>query len=128
MQIHPAGRHSIVVVDDDSEVRGLVVDFLQTQTDFAVVGQAANGREAVGVAARERPDVVLMDVHMPVLDGLGALPMIQAACNDAVVVLMSGDDSRDTRQAAMALGAADLLAKDSGFTSRLVPRLRELLA
>jgi CheY-like chemotaxis protein len=67
-----------VVVDDDADVRALLCRFLEDTGRVAVVGQAGNGLDAIDVVAETVPDVVLMDVRMPVMDGLEALPRVRA--------------------------------------------------
>ncbi len=69
----------VVVCDDVADFRMLLVDILQGTKGFSVVGQAENGREAIDVAGEQRPDVVLLDIAMPVMDGIEALPLIRTA-------------------------------------------------
>jgi two-component system, OmpR family, response regulator VicR len=82
----------ILVVDDEAAIRGLLVDVLH-DAHFVVL-TAANGRAAVEVAARERPDLILMDIMMPELDGPGAIRCLRALpeLEDVPIVLMSAGD------------------------------------
>jgi CheY-like chemotaxis protein len=96
----------VVVVDDEPEVRLLFRYLLAADGRFRVVGEAADGAEAVAVAERERPDAVVLDLMMPGTSGLSALPRLRAL---APVVVVS---AYDEREAAVARGARAFLAKD----------------
>jgi DNA-binding NarL/FixJ family response regulator len=83
-------RHRVVLVDDVGELRALVRIALERSGRFEVVAEAGTGTEAVGAAADEHPDLVLLDVSMPVMDGLEALPLILEASPSTRVVMLSG--------------------------------------
>jgi DNA-binding NarL/FixJ family response regulator len=102
----------VLVVDDHGVVREGLHHLLGRQPDLEVVGEAADGVEAVSLAARLRPDVVLLDLLMPVLDGVAALGEIRAASPGSRVVVLSS--SHDDRQILPALraGALSYLVKD----------------
>ena len=103
----------IVVVDDHPVVRDGLRGMLDGQADLAVVGEAADGLEAVTVVARERPDVVLMDLRMPRMDGVAATGKIYAAQPQArVLILTTYDEDHDIVRAIEA-GARGVLLKDS---------------
>ena len=93
----PAGRADlrVVVVDDEADVRGLVRFLLQQTDGFEVVGEAANGREAIDLAAAERPDVVLLDLRMPVMDGAEAIPRIREQSPDTRIVVFTADPAAE---------------------------------
>jgi hypothetical protein len=112
----------ILLVDDADEMRGLVAMALALTGDFLVVGQAANGREAVELTARELPDLVLLDLSMPEMDGLEALPLIRAAAPETVVVVFSAFDELRLGDEARALGAAAYVEKGTplGELARLL--------
>jgi DNA-binding NarL/FixJ family response regulator len=104
----------VVVVDDHAIVRSGLEMLLATAEDIDVAGTAADGAEAVEVAARERPDVILMDLSMPDVDGIEATRRIVAADPDArVVVLTSFSDNRRILEALDA-GAIGYLLKHAG--------------
>jgi DNA-binding NarL/FixJ family response regulator len=115
----------VVVADDTDGVRDLVCLLLDLEPDFTVVGQARNGAEAIEVVAGMEPDLVLLDVAMPVLDGLSALPRVRAAAPAARVVVFTGSCERSLAREVSALGA-DALVEKSLATGPLVERLREV--
>lgn len=103
----------VVVVDDHPVVRDGLRGMLAGQGDFAVVGEAGDGQEALAVIARTRPEVVLMDLRMPRLDGVGAITRIRAEHpGTQVVVLTTYDADRDILRALEA-GATGVLLKDA---------------
>jgi DNA-binding NarL/FixJ family response regulator len=103
----------VVVVDDHPVVRDGLRGMLEGQSDFAVVGEAADGLEAVALATSTQPDVVLMDLRMPRLDGVGAIGRIKAERPDTrILVLTTYDADRDIVRALEA-GATGVLLKDA---------------
>ncbi|MBE3599741.1 MAG: response regulator transcription factor [Limnochordaceae bacterium] len=103
----------LLIVDDQALFREALKTLCALQPDLDVVGVAGDGREAVQLADRLRPDVVLMDVRMPVMDGVEATRLVKAAHPEVhVVVLTTYDDDEYVREA-LAAGAAGYLLKDS---------------
>jgi DNA-binding NarL/FixJ family response regulator len=103
----------IVVADDQASVREGLVALLGLLPDIEVVGSAANGEEALRVVAKERPDAILLDLHMPVLDGIEATARLtQRHPGVAVVVLTTYDDDASIL-AALQAGARSYLTKDA---------------
>lgn len=102
---------SVVVVDDQDMVRAGFVALLGAQDDIEVVGQAADGEAAVRVCAATSPDVVLMDVRMPVMDGVEATK--QLAGTSARVLMLTTFDIDDYVYAALRAGASGFLLKDA---------------
>ncbi|MDB5490542.1 MAG: Chemotaxis response regulator protein-glutamate methylesterase CheB [Micavibrio sp.] len=107
---------SILIVDDSAVIRAIISKTLEQHADIHVIGTANNGQEAIEVVARARPDVVILDIEMPVMDGMTALPLILKEKPDALVLMCSTLSSRgaDISIRAMALGAADCLLKPGG--------------
>ncbi|PZF62881.1 DNA-binding response regulator [Curtobacterium sp. MCPF17_047] len=104
----------VVIVDDQAVVRtglGMMVD---AEPDLTVVGQAPNGAEAIAVCAELRPDVVLMDVRMPVLDGISATRSIVSAGTAGAVVILTTFDDEEYLLDAVQAGALGFLLKDAG--------------
>ena len=103
----------ILVVDDQALFREDLRTLLALQPDFAVVGEAANGAEALRLAATLHPTVVLMDLRMPVLDGVTATRRLRTTCpNCRVIVLTTFDDDENVFEGLRA-GAVGYLLKDT---------------
>jgi DNA-binding NarL/FixJ family response regulator len=104
----------VLVVDDQQIVREGLATILDLLPDVTVVGTAGNGNEALELVARRRPDVVLMDLHMPLLDGVGATRRIVAEHPSSAVLILTtfGDD--DHALEALRAGARGVLTKDAG--------------
>ena len=102
----------ILVVDDHPIVRSGITSVLATQPDFDVVGEADNGRDAVALAARLEPDIVLMDLRMPELNGVGACAAILAARPVTHIVVLTTYASDGEVLRAIEAGAVGYLLKD----------------
>jgi DNA-binding NarL/FixJ family response regulator len=102
----------VLVVDDHPVVRSGLVGLLGSEADLEVVGEAENGRQGVDLAASLTPDVVLMDLRMPVLDGASATAEITSAGTSRVLVLTTYDTDGDILRAVEA-GATGYLLKDT---------------
>lgn len=86
----------IMIVDDDPEMRGVIDAALdEAPGRYEVVGECRNGEEAIEEARRLRPDVILLDLDMPVMDGLEALPWLKKELPDVRIVICSGSCSGD---------------------------------
>ena len=118
---------TIVIVDDAAEVRVLVMARLRLSGLFDVLGEGANGSDAVALAERHRPRLLLLDVSMPETDGLQALPRILEVSPDTRVVLYSGFEEQGLAEKAQELGAAAFIEK-SAPVEVLVDRLLDVAA
>jgi len=103
----------VCIVDDHALVRAGLEQLLGLADDVAVVGSAADGRQAVEVVADRRPDVVLMDLSMPVLDGVAATRAITSAVPDTRVLVLTSFGDRTRIGDAMDAGAVGYLLKDA---------------
>lgn len=103
----------VVVVDDHAMVRTGLTTLLESHDDITVVGQAQDGREAVAVATDTLPDVVLMDLSMPVVDGVDATRQVLAAVPDTSVVVLTSFSDRARVSAALDAGAVGYQLKDA---------------
>ncbi|SDS33946.1 DNA-binding response regulator, NarL/FixJ family, contains REC and HTH domains [Brevibacterium siliguriense] len=101
----------VAVVDDQEMVRMGFSLILDAEPDISVIGQAADGVDAIDLVRREQPDVVLLDIRMPRLDGLAALPRLTPYSQVIMVTTFDDDDYVD---AALAGGASGFLLKDAG--------------
>jgi two-component system nitrate/nitrite response regulator NarL len=105
----------VVIADDHPVFREGLVCGLARREDIAVVGAAGDGAEAVLLVERTDPDVVVLDVEMPLLDGMGALERLNRAGARARVLLLSGHATSELAYLAMALGAGGYLTKAAEF-------------
>ncbi|HTU48815.1 MAG TPA: response regulator transcription factor [Bryobacteraceae bacterium] len=107
------GPIRIVLADDHTILRNGLRAVLERQADFAVVGEAGNGREAIDVVQRERPDVVILDVAMPILNGIEAARRISAEHPKTAVMILSMHSDEAYILKALRVGARAYLLKDS---------------
>jgi DNA-binding NarL/FixJ family response regulator len=115
----------IILADDEAIVRRGLRLLLQLRPSLEVVGEAENGSEAIALASSLRPDVVLMDVRMPGIDGLAATAAIREAAPDVQVLILTMHDDAATRAAAAEAGAVALLPKHL-VGEKLLPELDRL--
>jgi DNA-binding NarL/FixJ family response regulator len=101
----------VLIVDDVSRVREDLSTMLTLAADIEIVGEAANGLEAIRQAQALRPDVVLLDLEMPVLDGCEAAPQIRAVCPSCRVIALTVHDYEAARQKAFQAGMDDFIVK-----------------
>lgn len=120
-------RDRVLVVDDAANLRELISLLLELEDDFEVVGTAGDGEQALAQAAALRPDVVLLDLAMPVMDGMQALPHLRALLPDSRIVVFSGFEDPALVAAAKEAGADGYVDKGLPVT-QLVGRLREMRA
>ncbi len=106
---------TIVVVDDAAEVRALVRSRLRLSALLDVVGEGASGHEAVALAGEHRPDLMLLDVSMPEMDGLSALPEILSVSPGTRVVMYSGFAEDGLADRCKELGAAAFFEKSTSL-------------
>ena len=101
----------VVIVDDIPETREHLSKLLSFENDIEVVGMASNGMEALELAARLRPDVVLMDINMPGMDGIATTEQLSATVPTAAIVMMSVQGEADYLRRSMLAGAREFLVK-----------------
>jgi DNA-binding NarL/FixJ family response regulator len=110
---HPA---RVLIADDSARARDGLRALLATWPEVAVVGEASNGQEATRMIAECRPDIVLIDLHMPVLDGVGATRLIKQQAPTIVVIVLSVDSAG---QAAALAAGADMFVLKAGDAMQL---------
>ena len=115
-------RIRVVVADDEAPVRALLGITLSMDRDFQVVGEAADGLEAVHLIEEQHPDAVILDLMMPVLGGMEAIPRIRACCPECKIVVFSALSAELAAGDALARGADAYVEK-----TRFVTELSETL-
>ena len=118
-------RTSVMLVDDHQVMRDLLRDALENTGDFHVVAQAANGQEALRMVQDAAPDVIVMDVIMPVMDGIEACREITELLPDTKVLMLTASNEQDAIVKSIAAGATGYLQKYSG-KEQLLATLREV--
>lgn len=109
-------RFEVLLVDDAAELRELIRESLEIDSRFVVTGMAGNGRDGIAEASRLQPDVILLDLAMPEMDGLSALPLLRSASPDARIVVLSGFQRAPLAAAVIAGGAVGYLEKGGSPT------------
>jgi DNA-binding NarL/FixJ family response regulator len=106
-----AGGHRVLVVDDAEDLRMLLRMRIERREDLTVVGEAADGARAVELATELQPDLVMLDLAMPRMDGLEALPLIREAVPGVRVVVLSGFNQVTMADKALEAGADRYVVK-----------------
>jgi two-component system, NarL family, invasion response regulator UvrY len=109
---HVVSSHSVLVVDDQAPFRTAAKAVLRRLTEFELAGEASSGAEAIELVDRLHPELVLMDINMPQMNGIEATRQILAAHPEIVVILCSTYDVRDLPSDASASGAAGYVNKE----------------
>ena len=102
----------VLIADDHAAVRQGIRSLLELHGDIEVVGEASNGLEAVDLASRSQPDIVLMDLAMPELDGIGATQRIRATSPSTQVIVLTSFSQDEKIRYAVKAGAMRYLLKD----------------
>jgi signal transduction histidine kinase len=119
------GLVRVLIVDDTADIRLLLRFTLERAGGFEVVDEAGNGREAQELAATHRPDVILLDLAMPVMDGLEALPGLRRIVPEATIIVLSGFTADRMTDRAISAGADGYVQKGAS-PKQIVERIREL--
>src|SRR5919197_1401499 len=106
-----ADQIRVLIVDDIPETRDHLTKLLGFESDIEVVGAAASGAEAIDLAGKLKPDVILMDINMPDMDGIAATEQLAARAPTSAVVMMSVQGEADYLRRSMLAGAREVLVK-----------------
>lgn len=102
----------VIIADDREEIRAGLATFLKVFDDMRLVGEAENGMEVVALCLQLQPDVVLMDLTMPEMDGICATRLIRQNCPDTQVIVLTAVGDPEIIQEARRAGAFECIAKD----------------
>ena len=116
----------ILAVDDSVTVRETLAVLVESQPDMELIGSAASGNEAVRRAAELQPDIVLMDIHMPDLDGIQATWLVSSRAPHGAVIMVTSEERIDFLQKAMSAGAQGYVLKPFGNGAQLFQTIREV--
>ena len=122
----PPGSARLVIADDHDLVRAGLRSVLAHERGVEIIGEAATGKEAVSLCRRLQPDLVLMDVRMPEMDGLAATRAIKAECPRTSVIIVTMHENPDYLFEALKAGAAGYVLKDAS-QHELVTAVRQVL-
>lgn len=121
----PAKR--ILIVDDNAVVRSLVRKLFESQSDFEISGEAENGRDAIDKAEKLKPDLIILDLVMPVMTGLDAAPLLKQLLPDVLIILFTQQEGSEVERLAQAAGI-DAVVSKSQVASELFLKAQVLLA
>ena len=119
-------KRRLLIVDDNSAVRTLVRRLFELEASFEISGEAENGREAVEQAERLKPDLVILDLTMPVMTGLDAAVVLRRILPDTRIILFTVHAGREVDRLARAAGIHAVVAKNHA-ASQLVTKAQALL-
>ena len=109
----------ILIVDDHALIRRGLADLIRYEKDLVAVGEASNGEAAVSAAAEKKPDVVVMDLVMPVMDGVEATRRIKESVPDAKILILTTFGTSEDVSRAIAAGASGVIMKDASMEEQL---------
>lgn len=116
----------VLAVDDSATIRETLALLIDAQPDMELVGSAASGQEAVRRAAELQPDIVLMDIHMPDLDGIQATWLVSSRAPHGAIIMVTSEERIDFLQKAMSAGAQGYVLKPFGIGAQLFQTIREV--
>ena len=120
-------KKRVLVVDDNALVRSLVRQIFESEPDFEVSGEAENGRDAIEKAENLKPDLIILDLAMPVMNGLDAAPLLRKVVPDARLILFTVSEGREVERLARAAGIHAVVSKNRG-PAKLILHAQALLA
>ena len=119
-------KKRVFVVDDSPIVRCMVRQLFESETNCEVVGEAENGLDAVAKAAFLKPDLIVLDLNMPVMSGLDAAPFLRKVVPETSLILFTVHEGREIERVAFAAGIQAVVSKD--HASELIPHAQALLS
>src|ERR1700731_4014673 len=120
-------KKRVLIVDDNTGVRSLLRQLFESEPDFEVSGEAENGRDAVEKAENLKPDLIILDLVMPVMTGLDAAPLLRKLLPDTRIILFTVQEGREVERLARAAGIHAVVSKTQAV-SELILQAQALLA
>jgi DNA-binding NarL/FixJ family response regulator len=120
-------KKRVLLVDDNSGVRSLVRRLFELEPDFEISGEAENGRDAVERAENLKPDLIILDLSMPVMTGLDAAPLLRKLLPNTGIILFTVQEGREIERLARSAGANSVVSKNQA-ASELIRQAQALLA
>jgi DNA-binding NarL/FixJ family response regulator len=120
-------KKRVLLVDDNPAVRAMVRQLFEAHPGFEVAGEAKNGRDGVAEARNLKPDLVVLDLAMPVMNGLDAAPLLRKEVPGALLILFTAHEGREVERLARAVGIHAVVSKTQA-ASKLVAQAAALLA
>ena len=117
----------VLVADDNAVVRSFVRQLFESQPDFEISGEAENGRDAVEKAKSLKPDLIILDLSMPVMTGLDAAPLLRKLLPDTRIILFTVQEGSEVERLARAAGINAVVSKNQA-ASKLILQAQALLA
>jgi len=121
-------KHTVLIVDDNTLIRSSLRSWIEGNEDFQVCGEAENGMVAVQKVEEMHPDIVILDLQMPVMDGLEAARKISNIAPDTAMVMFTMHPSRELLKVAQAVGVRDVVSKTDQLSDHLLLALRQICA
>ena len=121
-------KHTVLIVDDNTVIRSSLRSWIEGNADFQVCGEAENGMVAVQKVEEMHPDIVILALQMPVMDGLEAARKISHIAPDTAMVMFTMHPSKELLKVAQAVGVRDVVSKTDQLSERLLVALRQICA
>ena len=119
-------KKRVPLVDDNALVRSMVRQLFESEPDFEISGEAENGRDAAAMAETLKPDLIILDLAMPVMTGIEAAPLLRKVVPDARLILFTVSEGREVERLARAAGIHAVVSK-SQVASKLILQAQALL-
>src|ERR1039457_6513083 len=120
-------KKRVLLVDDNSAVRSLVRQLFELEPDFEISGEAENGHDAVEKAENLKPDLIILDLSMPVMTGLDAAPLLRQLLPDTRIILFTVQEGQEVERLELAAGIHAVGSKNKA-ASKLILQAEALLA
>jgi YesN/AraC family two-component response regulator len=108
-------KKRIVIVDDSAKFRSIVKDFVIQFSELEVIAEATNGEDAIEIINLQQPDVVILDIKMPGISGVGVLKSIKISLKNTRIIILTNCSGQEYRKKCLELGATDFLDKSFEF-------------